>query len=50
MAGLTGVRAISLAVEDGNGSRHLYEELGFAVIGRNGSSDVMLLDLAAREG
>lgn len=50
MAGLTGVRAISLAVEDGNGSRHLYEDLGFAVIGRNGSSDVMLLDLAAREG
>jgi ribosomal protein S18 acetylase RimI-like enzyme len=39
------VRAISLSVEDGNRARHLYERLGFEVVGRNGGSDTMLLNL-----
>ena len=40
-----GVPAISLSVEDGNGARRLYERAGFRVVGRNGGSDTMLLDL-----
>lgn len=46
MARLTGVEAISLAVEEGNGARHLYDELGFVAVGSSGNSVVMLLDLA----
>lgn len=49
MARLTGVTAVSLAVEETNGARHLYDELGFAVVGRNEGSDIMVLDLAPRE-
>lgn len=40
-----GCPAVSLSVEDGNKARHLYERVGFAVIGRNGGSDTMLLKL-----
>ena len=37
---------LSLSVEDGNaGARKLYEKAGFTVVGRNGSSDTMLLRL-----
>lgn len=37
---------ISLSVEDGNaGARALYERAGFRVVGRNGDSDTMLLEL-----
>ncbi|NDK31804.1 GNAT family N-acetyltransferase [Nesterenkonia sp. Hz 6-5] len=36
---------ISLSVEDGNQARHLYARAGFTVVGRNGSSDTMLLSL-----
>jgi ribosomal protein S18 acetylase RimI-like enzyme len=41
------LRALSLSVEDGNRARALYARAGFAVVGRNGSSDVMLLHLSA---
>lgn len=38
--------ALSLSVEDGNGAaRTLYLSHGFRVVGRNGSSDTMQLDL-----
>lgn len=40
-----GERAISLSVEDGNRARDLYERLGFVRVGRNGSSDTLLLTL-----
>lgn len=40
-----GLGAISLSVEDGNRSRHLYERIGFTVVDRNGGSDTMLLTL-----
>lgn len=40
-----GLPAISLSVEDGNQARHLYERMGFEVVGRNGGSDTMLLNL-----
>ncbi|MEO7722403.1 MAG: GNAT family N-acetyltransferase [Pseudolysinimonas sp.] len=40
-----GLSRISLSVEDGNRARHLYERMGFAVVGRSGASDTMLLDL-----
>ena len=43
--GLTG---ISLSVEDGNGARRLYDRSGFRVVGRNGGSDTMFLNLTAR--
>lgn len=37
---------LSLSVEDGNASaRVLYEKVGFAIVGRNGNSDTMLLRL-----
>ena len=37
---------LSLSVEDGNiGARKLYVRAGFAVVGRNGNSDTMLLRL-----
>lgn len=39
------VPGISLSVEDGNVARRLYERLGFKVVGRNGASDTMLLNL-----
>ncbi|MCW2528499.1 MAG: GCN5-related protein N-acetyltransferase [Pseudonocardiales bacterium] len=39
------IPALSLSVEDGNQARRLYERLGFRVVGRNGDSDTMLLDL-----
>ena len=38
---------LSLSVEDGNTARALYERCGFKVVGRNGGSDTMLLNLAA---
>jgi RsiW-degrading membrane proteinase PrsW (M82 family) len=42
-----GVPRLSLSVEDGNlFARRLYERLGFAVVGRNGGSDTMLLTLS----
>ena len=45
-AGALGWRALSLSVEDGNtAARSLYERHGFAVVGRNGSSDTMLREL-----
>lgn len=40
-----GVPAISLSVEDGNDARRQYERAGFSRVGRNASSDTMLLDL-----
>lgn len=40
-----GLRTMSLSVEDGNRARHLYERMGFTVVGRNGGSDTMLLKL-----
>lgn len=41
-----GVRVVSLSVEDGNvRARSLYERHGFAVVGRTGGSDTMLLVL-----
>ena len=40
-----GLSGISLSVEDGNRARHLYERMGFEVVGRNGGSDTMLLKL-----
>jgi ribosomal protein S18 acetylase RimI-like enzyme len=39
------VRSISLSVEDDNRARHLYERTGFVVVGRNGGSDTMQLEL-----
>jgi ribosomal protein S18 acetylase RimI-like enzyme len=41
----SGVRAVSLSVEDGNGARTLYERAGFMPVGREGESDVMLLQV-----
>jgi ribosomal protein S18 acetylase RimI-like enzyme len=38
-----GIAGLSLSVEDGNTARRLYERFGFAVVGRNGGSDTMLL-------
>ena len=38
------IAGLSLSVEDGNTARRLYERFGFAVVGRNGGSDTMLLD------
>lgn len=40
-----GLAGISLSVEDGNDARRIYERAGFNVVGRNGSSDTMLLSL-----
>lgn len=40
-----GLRTISLSVEDGNRARRLYERVGFNVVGRNGGSDTMLLEM-----
>lgn len=40
-----GWRALSLSVEDGNPAVQLYRAAGFTTVGRNGSSDTMLLDL-----
>ena len=39
------ITGISLSVEDGNHARHLYERFGFQIVGRNGGSDTMLLNL-----
>ncbi|OUE21804.1 ribosomal-protein-alanine N-acetyltransferase [Clavibacter michiganensis] len=42
----SGAPALSLSVEDGNDrARALYESLGFAAVGREGGSDVLLLRL-----
>ena len=43
-----GLPALSLSVEDGNSARHLYERCGFAVVGRSGDADTMLLRLTGR--
>jgi GNAT superfamily N-acetyltransferase len=44
-----GIPALSLSVEDGNRpARRLYERRRFVVCGREGNSDVMLLDLGDR--
>jgi GNAT superfamily N-acetyltransferase len=40
-----GLGGISLSVEDGNVSRHLYERASFEVAGRNQGSDTMFLAL-----
>lgn len=40
-----GWRALSLSVEDGNRAAQLYRAAGFTAVGRNGSSDTMLLNL-----
>lgn len=40
-----GLQRISLSVEDGNDARRLYDRAGFRVVGRNGASDTMLLEL-----
>jgi len=37
------IPGLSLSVEDGNTARRLYERFGFAVVGRNGGSNTMLL-------
>jgi ribosomal protein S18 acetylase RimI-like enzyme len=42
----SGIRGISLSVADGNRARRLYDRAGFDVVGRNGSSDTMLLALS----
>ncbi|RAE29136.1 hypothetical protein DN524_34300, partial [Burkholderia multivorans] len=39
LARMSGVEAVSLAVEDGNGAKNLYTGRGFATVGRNGDSD-----------
>ena len=44
-ARMRGLREISLSVEDGNAARRLYERAGFAVVGREGNADTMLLEL-----
>ncbi|WP_062517990.1 GNAT family N-acetyltransferase [Demequina gelatinilytica] len=43
----TGLRGLSLSVEDGNdGARRLYVRSGFVTVGRSGEADTMVLDLA----
>lgn len=45
LARMSGVEAVSLAVEDGNGAKNLYVDRGFATVGRNGDSDLMVRQL-----
>lgn len=45
LARLSGVRAVSLAVEDGNGAAHLYRSRGFEPVGRSGDSDLLVRQL-----
>ncbi|GAA1626616.1 MULTISPECIES: GNAT family N-acetyltransferase [Brevibacterium] len=45
LARLSGVRAVSLAVEDGNGAAHLYRGRGFEPVGRSGDSDLLVRQL-----
>ena len=45
LAKMSGVEAVSLAVEDGNGAKSLYVDRGFATVGRNGDSDLMVRQL-----
>ncbi|MDQ1660648.1 MAG: hypothetical protein QOJ68_628 [Blastococcus sp.] len=40
-----GCTAVSLSVEDENPARAMYRRQGFVVVGRNGNSDTMRLDL-----
>ncbi|WP_229068857.1 GNAT family N-acetyltransferase [Actinoplanes sp. DH11] len=40
------ITGLSLSVEDGNTARRLYERCGFAVVGRNGDSDTMVLNIS----
>lgn len=39
------LQGINLGVEDGNRAWNLYERLGFARVGRNGGSKMLLLRL-----
>lgn len=48
MAQERGWRAVSLSVEDGNSAQQLYLAHGFTTVGRNGTSDTMVLDLRSR--
>lgn len=43
LAKLTGVEAVSLAVDEANGALALFEDLGFASIGRGGHDEVLML-------
>ena len=45
LARMSGVEAVSLAVEDGNGAKSLYLDEGFATVGRNGDSDLLVRQL-----
>lgn len=45
LARMSGVEAVSLAVEDGNGAKNLYVDRGFVTVGRNGDSDLMVRQL-----
>jgi GNAT superfamily N-acetyltransferase len=48
-AGARGITALSLSVEDGNNpARRLYERRRFVVCGREGNSDVMLLEIGTQ--
>jgi ribosomal protein S18 acetylase RimI-like enzyme len=40
-----GIPGMSLSVADRNSARRLYDRVGFEVVGRDGSSDTMLLTL-----
>lgn len=40
-----GLRRLSLSVEDGNRARSLYLSVGFAPVGRDGTSDTLVLSL-----
>lgn len=45
LARMSGVEAVSLAVEDGNGAKSLYLDEGFVTVGRNGDSDLLVRQL-----
>ena len=45
LAKMSGFSAVSLSVEDGNGAARLYHDRGFATVGRNGDSDILVRHL-----